>query len=1116
MFDNLQNESDGKNILQNTFVAGSVTQGDQFSFQRFDGTLHIDTLQFNNAEGTENIKVSLAAISTKLADKYEQQILLLQSQIADKELLIGSLTENKNQAKQLYQVEIDTLKDELSQKVTQAQEGKSQFNNFLSLLQNVDLNNASENYKSALDLFIAGKFEDAIDLLDDVKAEEDLKKVRELEEESNQVEKKLKEAKEEAAESKRKIAYEKSLKANFFGIKLDYEKAEYYHKEAIKILSDQLTNNLYGVFLLSQGRLKESIIYFEKAIELSESGISKAKNIALFALTLIDMNRLKDAEENINKAKEIVTTLHKDNNEPDTDTDVFIYVGLSVISSQKADISKAIAYAETALKLAENLPDDFENKETIKSICLGNLGVFYAANNQMEDAIDRTKMYLEISEDKFSRESKSPQNVAAIATSYNNLGKYYLLQKNLPGAEDNYKKGLSICMDFVEKYPSILSKLVALLSTNLGQLYVDSYADRLPDAISFFDKAIEYRDKSTGDDNESMKFNSSVAILYLARIYFFKNDLIQARKYFSACIYLINNLPEDSNLSYLVFKRNVFYYYGNFLFTNDQPEPAATYWQKSIEVFEKLFDEQPEAIAIVLVESVLNVGNSYTDLVKDPAKAIELYKRAFAIDCSYRKVFPEPDVTIVIKAYAQLFEFYDNASEYEELEKVVNRIEEILDAYPDLKQNYLTALAISKRTIGHNYQVSEQHDYNKALQYYLKAYELDPHDYLNLLLIGDCYRLFTPPDYENAFKYYSIAFDTNDHDVNLLGALTMCLVNLPGVAFEICEKICLKHIEVEPKNILPYVVMGDRFVSGDTPDFANAFSYYYKAFEIDNNNMAVLKVLLECIEKLPDAAIEKSEKVYGKYIELDPENIWPHLIMGDWFLNNKPANYTNAFRYYYRAYEIDDNKVELLEALFNCARNLGETDVEKLNKLYSRFRELQPGSVLADIVMGNFYENTIQPDFEKALDHYEKAYAIDPMDKTVLYELGRYYLNIPEPDYVESCKYLQEYAKQDPDNGQVNFWLGWDNLVLGNYESSKSYFENSSPENAAEVYQNLGHIAVIQKDAIKTMELYKKSIGLFNDKAKFYNSSMQDFKYLQKAGVDKDYFISTLEEALKE
>ena len=233
-------------------------------------------------------------------------------------------------------------------------------------------------------------------------------------------------------------------------------------------------------------------------------------------------------------------------------------------------------------------------------------------------------------------------------------------------------------------------------------------------------------------------------------------------------------------------------------------------------------------------------------------------------------------------------------------------------------------------------------------------------------------------------------------------------------------------------------------------------------------------------------------------------------------MNSTPADYTIAFQYYYRAFEIDDNNVELLEALFNCVRNLRAIDLEKLDRLYSRFRELRPGSVLADIAMGNFYENTIQPDFEKALDHYEKAYEIDPMDKTALYELGRYYLNIPEPDYVESCKYLHEFTKQDPDDGQVNFWLGWDNLVLGNYESSKSYFENCSAENAAEVYQNLGHIAVIQKDEIKARELYKKSIDRFDDKDKFYSSSMQDFKYLQKAGVDKDYFIATLEEALKE
>jgi len=80
--------------------------------------------------------------------------------------------------------------------------------------------------------------------------------------------------------------------------------------------------------------------------------------------------------------------------------------------------------------------------------------------------------------------------------------------------------------------------------------------------------------------------------------------------------------------------------------------------------------------------------------------------------------------------------------------------------------------------------------------------------------------------------------------------------------------------------------------------------------------------------------------------------------------------------------------------------------------------------------------------------------------------------------------------------------------VQSNYSGAKIYFEKCRllgiDENV--VCQNLAHIAFVQHDETTAKELYKKSYDLFIDKNEFYKSCMDDFKYLQNAGVDKNVF----------
>lgn len=767
----LPNDASLKNFIQQGVridtAGGQFHQGDETNIQDFSqGTLSVQagtiSINIQNSAGINtDITKNFQDLRNQITLQYEERIKLLTEQINDKKERIDLLTEKESGQRQKYEGEIAKLKAEYDEHINDYKYKESQFNNFLELITHVDTNNTSENFKQALDLFVAGNEEEALSLLDDDKAEEELKKTEELESRAKEIEKKLNEAKEEALESKRKIAYERFLKANFFALKGEFKNAESCYKKGVAILSDNLTNHYYASFLISQNRLEESLYYFEKAIELAQTESAKAKSLALLALTLLDMNEVKKADEKTGQAEEIISRLHAENDEPLSITDTNIYIARGRIAFERFEIADAIKYTNTALEMFDKLDEEPDVKDSWRAICLANLGLFYSVNIQYDEAIRFTKMFLEISEDLFAKNPKSPALMAGIITSYNNLGRYDLALKNFQLAEENLKKGIELAESF-DGYPLIISKITAMLYCNLGRLYADIYS-RIPEARSFFEKAVEYRNKTLRNDYETVKFNTSFALLYLARIHFYEKDFPKCEEYFKECLRIVDNQPGDLLGAYAIFEGNVYYYYGNFLFEKKLTEEACLYWQKSIDVYEKLFVADNPLIVLLLTESIINVGKNYSDLIKDNDRAFALYERAFDFDIAHKIIYPESDVSGVIEAYGKLFGFYSENTDPATLsetsgkaEKVLRRIEEILAGFPGLRENYLMGLALSKRVIGVSY--FQRKDHLSAEKWFEEEYEIfeklvaeDPDKYKpeslqlyfnacqNYLLLGDTY-----------------------------------------------------------------------------------------------------------------------------------------------------------------------------------------------------------------------------------------------------------------------------------------------------------------------------------------------------------------------------------------
>jgi tetratricopeptide (TPR) repeat protein len=509
-------------------------------------------------------------------------------------------------------------------------------------------------------------------------------------------------------------------------------------------------------------------------------------------------------------------------------------------------------------------------------------------------------------------------------------------------------------------------------------------------------------------------------------------------------------------------------------------------YEAAIDAIKPLLEDQPNNIdALMLYGS----ANYYLQRYKE---VIPAFEKVTAKGVNEIQV-----LAILGDAYFNLLDYKKAISTYEKLIPLQNNIAAIIN-------------------IGRSYQSMEEPDYNKALEYFLKVYNLDHTNYYNLLLTGDCYLKLTPEHFEKAFEFYKKAFDIDANNINLLKAMANCISNLPDLAIDLCEDVFLKWIELEPQNPYPYLALGDCYRQKDPVDYDKAFKYYSEGFPLSENNLALLKAMDECLYHV-DTDADKARIIYQKFIELDPQNPSAYNGMAHTYMLSEPPDYENACDYYYRSFLLKPGP-DLIDLLLGYSAKLQNHDDEKTEKLYASYKTLVPDSARPYLAMGLYYSERLEPDFSKAASVYADALKLFPDDKDVLSALAKFYQIIPQPDVKKSFQYLDEIQKQYPDDFFAKFYLGWGNFISGNYTEAKNYFTNSLSNKTDEsiVYQNLGHIAFIEEDINTAKDLYRKSLAIFKDKKQFYETSLSDWQYIQPGNADKTAFEKLLNEVISE
>jgi len=439
--------------------------------------------------------------------------------------------------------------------------------------------------------------------------------------------------------------------------------------------------------------------------------------------------------------------------------------------------------------------------------------------------------------------------------------------------------------------------------------------------------------------------------------------------------------------------------------------------------------------------------------------------------------------------------------------------------YEKAIENYETLIGFQQNipalvSIGRSYELLQTPDNAKALEYYKKAIELEPGNYNTLLLLGNHYLLAPEPDFANAAVYYDKAFAIESNNLSLIKAYVHCIIQLPDTPFETAKNVLEKWIALEPENTYPYLVLGDQYANKNPADNLTAFDYYLQAFEMDGNNSKLLKSLDEFITKARNIPFEQASRIYRRMMELEPQNPAGYNGMGHCYLTLVPPDYENAFNYYYKEFEI--NKTAGLAAfLLQCAVQLKNADENKLTEIYTTFKTMEPQSAKPDLAMAEYLSQKPGPEPDKAAGFYQQALAIEPADKELLFAAGKFYQGIPTPDYEKSAGYLRAYLLQQPDDNMAIAYLGWNSFVNGDYDAAKKYFEKcEAGDEDGTTHQNLGHIALIEKDTATAKKMYSTGYSLFKNKEDFYPFSINDYKYLEKSGLTKDEFDSILKDVM--
>jgi tetratricopeptide (TPR) repeat protein len=363
----------------------------------------------------------------------------------------------------------------------------------------VNLDDASELYKTAFEYFRQGEIEKALAVLDDPKMDAALRQAQEEEQRLEERRKKVKEAIRQSIDNY-------ILKARLCIANFQFVDAETYYQKAIDADPDNLDSIFeFGYYLWDQKQFLKALPFYEKARSLAKDDSDVAATLNNLGILYKNLHQYPEATAALQRALKIYEEFTQTN--PSTYLP-YVAATLNNLGNLYLNLHQypeATAAYQRALKLYEELAQT--NPQTYLPDVAGtlnNLGVLYKDLHQYPEAIAAVQRALQIREE---LAQTNPQTyLPDVAMTLNNLGLLYRDQHQYPEATAVYQRALQIREQLAKDNPDMYLSGLAISYGNMAWTLL---------FVQQFKEAERYAQKGLEADPSQEWINANLALAYL-------------------------------------------------------------------------------------------------------------------------------------------------------------------------------------------------------------------------------------------------------------------------------------------------------------------------------------------------------------------------------------------------------------------------------------------------------------------------------------------------------------------------------------------------------------------------------------------------------------------------
>jgi tetratricopeptide (TPR) repeat protein len=415
-------------------------------------------------------------------------------------------------------------------------------------------------------------------------------------------------------------------------------------------------------------------------------------------------------------------------------------------------------------------------------------------------------------------------------------------------------------------------------------------------------------------------------------------------------------------------------------------------------------------------------------------------------DSEKLKLLEDLNSNIVVLNIRDLFDKMYSFELLNQYDNAIATMNEVIDKDPDNADAYNNLGRLNKQ---------QKKEYDKAVQYYRKAIQLNPQEsffYTNLSAV------YLEEDYLDNNKVLDLCkqaqiLDTKDKEnsaaYNNMGAAYINLGN-----FQEGIKQCQEAITIDPENFNAWQNLANAYLGLN--EFSKSEEAANKAIYLSPENP--LPYYIMGTIKEAEGKTDQAEQYYKKTISKDKKYAYAYLKLGS-MISNKSSDLKNpdlqtekwkeGFTYTIQGYALN---VKLAEQF---GKNLGlpdngmsdsmerygtldfnQKEYELAEKFYLKGLEYNPKNIKILIQMGNLYGG--QNRITDALNISQKAVNYEPDNADALQLLCELY--IFTEDYEQALLYANKAHKLKPRDGRLLYDLGFINEKQKNMDSAIGYY----------------------------------------------------------------------------